>query len=152
MGLVPPSESVEFGVEAVTEVTVPALCVMQIPLMEMQPPVRFTPLAKVDVAEFPVKLRYVPAIPAPKVEVAVLEIVVLLPTDSDEVAVRVLAVTSPPVKTPLPWTESVRYGEVVPMPTEPETLSEVSVPTEVKLDAVTPLPSVLFDRTLVELI
>jgi hypothetical protein len=37
----------------------------------------------------------------------------------EEVAVKVEARTSPPVKTPEPATERVRYGEVVPMPTLP---------------------------------
>ena len=43
----------------------------------------------------------------------------------DDVAVSVDAVTSPPVNMPLPCTESVRKGEVVPMPTLPVELMKM---------------------------
>ena len=54
IGFVPESESVEFGVETWTDVTVPVVAPIQTPFLEKQPFDILTPFAKVEVAEDPV--------------------------------------------------------------------------------------------------
>ena len=63
--------------ETLTEVTLPLLAPTQTPLTEKHPPAKSIPRAKVEVAAVPVTFKYVVCIPAPKVDVAVPEIVVV---------------------------------------------------------------------------
>ena len=125
---VPPMESVPLASERATDVTVPD---RQVPLSETQPPVKLTPLAKVEVAAVPVILRYVVFSPEAIVEVALLSMVV--------------------VAVPLRETDRT-VEEALDREDSPETFKADRIPSEVKDEAVTLVPKVLFDRTLVPLI
>ncbi len=70
IGLVPPSERVEFGEEAWTEVTVPFVAPMQVPFLAKQPFAILIPFAKVLVADVPVIFKYVVDSPEAMVDVA----------------------------------------------------------------------------------
>ena len=85
--------------------------------------------AMVDVAVVDVALKYpnvgadvattLPEESVERIELTATEESVSEGVVIEDVAVKVLASTSPPVKTPDPPTDSVRYGEVVPTPTLP---------------------------------
>ena len=77
IGFVPPSVSVEFGVATVIDVTVPTPLPTHVPFTEKHPFARLMPFANVDVAEVPVRLRYVVVKPLARVDVALLKIVVV---------------------------------------------------------------------------
>ena len=116
--------SCAFGVRSPIPTFPEFCCTTNCDVPTASPPVEMVEVATVDVAlKFP-KVGVEVAVTTPLALVESKELIespvrVSDGVEIEDVAVNVEARTSPPVNTPEPPTESVRYGEVVPMPTLP---------------------------------
>ena len=111
----------------------------------MEPSFTMRPFANVEVAEVPVKFKYVPAIPAPKVEVAVPKIVVVAVPPTSSVwkivrrvevafgkkatpeAVRVEKLPAPAVNASAPMSMAPKFALMEPAAMAPVESTEKSV-------------------------